>query len=56
MRFARSFRSGLAGVLALLVIIAIWIVIIDERCSRHVSDDETEGMAIQQSIPFGGKK
>jgi hypothetical protein len=56
LRIARSFRSGLAGLLALIVIIALWIIITDERCSRNVSADETAGMAIQQSIPFGGKK
>lgn len=54
MRFARSFRSGLAGILVFIVLIAIWMLIVDERCSRHVSDDETAGMV--QSIPFGGGK
>jgi hypothetical protein len=31
MRFSRSFRSGLAGILALIVIIAIWIVVVVGR-------------------------
>jgi len=52
MKFSRSFRSGLAGLLALIVLIAIWIIIIDERCSKNVSDDETSGMV--QAVPFGG--
>jgi uncharacterized membrane protein len=51
MRFARSFRSGLAGVLALLVLIALWIIVVVEKCERNVSGDETAGMAGQQ-IPF----
>jgi len=51
MRFSRSFRSGLAGFLAFLVLVALWIIITDERCSRNVSGDETAGMATQQ-IPF----
>ena len=51
MRFARSFRSAVAGILALLVLVVIWMLIIDYRCSRNVSADETAGMAGQQ-IPF----
>jgi hypothetical protein len=54
MRFARSFRSAVAGILALLVLVVIWIVIVVENCERNVSADETAGMV--QSIPFGGKK
>ena len=52
-------RLRLALQIALLVVLwGIWAVIIDERCSRNVSDDEAEGMAERyvQRIPFKGEK
>lgn len=38
MRFSRSLSSGIAGILALIVLIALWMLITDERCSRNVSN------------------
>jgi hypothetical protein len=56
MRFSRSFLSGLAGIVALIVLVALAMLIVDEGCSRNVSEDEMAGMAIQQHIQFGGNK
>jgi hypothetical protein len=50
-------RIRLALQIALIAVLwGIWAVIIDEKCSRHVSDDETAGMAYQQIIPLKGGK
>lgn len=39
-KFARSLASGVIGAIVFLILLAIWAVIVDERCSKNASETD----------------
>ena len=56
MRFARSLAHGIACLVLLLVILAVGIIIFDERQSRILGGNDTTVEEMTQNIKYGGER
>lgn len=54
MKYARSVAHGILGTLVFIFLLALWMLIVDERCSRNASENEISWEQTQQNI--GGDK
>jgi hypothetical protein len=55
MKLSRSRRQLWLGIVLLILLVGAWMNIVNDRCSKNVTEDETAGMV--QAVPFaGGRK
>jgi uncharacterized protein YoxC len=56
MRFARSPLHLIVGIVVLILMLAVSIVMVDERLSRQLDNVDPTAEEMTQQIPFGGEK
>jgi ABC-type cobalt transport system substrate-binding protein len=56
MKLARSLAHGIACLVLLLVILAVGIIIFDERQSRILGGNDTTVEEMTQNIKYGGER